>query len=87
MLQLLHCLTSVLLCRLSSALLYFYTKAFLHFCASEAVVILNSCFLKYRMWSLSKNSLRVTLNLFQGLPELALGLKQVQHEILHCIIF
>jgi hypothetical protein len=40
----------------------------------------------YDKRSLSKNSLVVTLNLFQGLPELASGLKQVQHDILHCII-
>jgi len=38
------------------------------------------------MWSPSKNSLVVDLNLFRGLPELASGLKKVQHDMLHCYI-
>jgi hypothetical protein len=37
--------------------------------------------------NLSKNSsFVITLNLFQGLPELTSGLQQIQHDILQCII-
>jgi hypothetical protein len=38
------------------------------------------------MGGLSKNSSVVILNLFQGLPELASGLKKVEHDMLHCYI-